>query len=293
LSALQGSRQRAGRAAMRHNYQRAGSALLGLSKGRTNSDFLPVHFDIKGRTALRNVPHRSREDWRKPPVGGATGSYTMRRTWRKAKNVLKAAGKVGNVLPSYLVTHTMPAECDNVERREHWRRFLDTLRKLKPVCVVWVTERHTGGGPVHGLIHHHAMVVTRSVWWYTKQVRRWSWTYSGTSNGLQIERVRKGIASYLADYLEPAVFSPAPGELVLPEVAGDGNTLPFRWWGYSGVPTSGCTWIHRQDAQWCSFRTPWYDRQRIWVPGWLVADWISAQVLATVMDSTLSLSGPG
>lgn len=279
---------------MNQHWRKASDAApLGLSRGRTNSEFLPVVYDINGRTHIRNVPHRTREDWRKPPPGGATGSYTMRRSWRRARNVLKAAGKVGNVLPSYLVTHTMPAECDNHERRQYWRKFLDRLRKLDPVLVVWVTERHTGGGPVHGLIHHHAMVVFRSVWWYTKEVKRWSWAYSGTPNGLQIERVRRGIASYLGDYLTPHGPSDPNDGCTLPEVAGDDFTLPFRWWGYSGIPTSGQTWIHKDSADWCSFRTPWYDRQRVWISTALVGDWISQLVLARVEETTLRLSGPG
>jgi len=205
----------------------------------------------------------------------------MNRTYQRAHGVLKAVSKVGRHLPSYLVTHTMSEAYDNHERRASWRKFLDSLRKLNPVCVFWITERHEGGGRVDGRIHHHAVVVMPSVWWYSKQVKRWSWAYSKSTNGLQIERVKRSASAYLGEYLSKGFRSTSGlnGERILTQTAGDDGTLPFRWWGYSGVVTSGTAWLEHDALLWGTFRTRWCDRTRVWTSTAVASDWASVEML--------------
>lgn len=257
-----------------------------------NRELIPVRWFITGRTALRNRP-KGRDDWRKPPLGGGpTGSYTMRRTWRRAKQIIAAQGKAGKYLHSYLITHTMPAEYSNEERRGEWRRFLDRFRKERPVSYAWVTELHTGGGAAVGRIHHHMVVSFSSTWWYTKQVRRWSWAYSGSSNGLDIRPVRRGATGYLAKYLCKGLF-PEAGTIT--ESAGtspDAPSLPFRWWGYGGIPTTGITWIRPEESAWCSFKSKRFDGSYLWIPGPLASSWAACSILTTVQGSLPKLPPP-
>lgn len=243
-------------------------------------ELIPVRWYINGRTALRNRPNRREDIQRAIKGGGATGSYTMRRTWRKAKGVLSAQGKAGKHLHMYLVTHTMPAEYSNEERRHEWRRFLDAFRKLNPVNYVWVTEVHTGGGAAVGRIHHHMVASFSSTWWYTAQARRWSWAYSGSPNGIDIRRVRRGAAGYLSKYLCKGLFEQRTD--LLPVAAGtvEVPSLPFRWWGYSGVPTTGITWVETHSLDWCAFSTKWYNATYLWVPGPLAAAWAAHAILS-------------
>lgn len=261
---------------------------------------IPVKWYINGRTALRNLPYRKYEQQRMPKGGGATGSYTMRRTWRKAKAVLAAQGKAGKYLYSYLITHTMPAEYTNEERRSEWRRFIDRFRKENPTSYVWITEVHTGtrgtsrsSASALGRIHHHMVVSFPSVWWYSKLVRRWSWAYCGSSNGLDIRPVRRGAASYLAKYLCKGLFDePRKDRLTSEAGKTDVPSLPFRWWGSSGVPTSGITWIEAGHVDWCAFQVKWYNASHLWVPQALVTAWSASAVLNGVQQGLTKLNEP-
>jgi len=276
--------------------------LLGLSKGPTNSEraggpggqLLPVHWNIKGKTHLQNWRTGRRFDSQTMPKGGATGSYTMRRTWRAASQNIKAISKAGKTMPAYFITHTMPAHYDNEQRRAHWRKFIDNLRKQGCETYVWITERHGGAGACDGLIHHHAIALFRSVWYYGRRVRRWSVIYSGSTNGLQIERVKRSASAYLAPYLQKSMPAPTQCPLLPKQTGGDDlDVLPFRWWGSRGVPKGGLVWLERDAGEWNAFRTPWYDRQSIWVSGAIAADWAASLILAAMTSVPLGLRGAG
>jgi len=253
---------------------------------------IPICWRLDGKTSLRNVPRRNGCDWRQPPRGGATGSYTMRRTWRKAAATIKVVSNLGKRYPAYFITHTMPDYYDDIERRESWRRFLDVLRKEGAIAYAWITERHGGTGACNGLIHHHMVAVFPSVWWYTSKVRRWSHAYSASPNGLQIERVRRSAAAYLAPYMAKAI--PLFGDtLLLTKNAGspDLDVLPFRWWGAAGVPQMGCTYLLHAELDQARLRSPWFDKSSVWTSVALTSEWAAQSVFERVSQAHLRLTG--
>lgn len=233
-------------------------------------------FDIclepTGRTSLRNYPQLCGPS---SGPGDRRGVYTTKRTWRMCKALLGVQRTLGGALPSYLITHTASHTWSNERRRAEFRRFLDRLRKVDGiVSYVWVTERHTGGGKAHGLIHHHLWVTFVRPWNYRAYVVPWSLRYAGSVNGLDVQRVRKHLAGYLGKYLAKAT--------------GDADELPFRWWGAYKIPRSvRMLWPEADRASLCL-------RSLVWSCGRQYADakiseWIVAVHVANVWDVSLPL----
>lgn len=221
-------------------------------------------WSANGRTSLRNWSSLG-TDWRKPPKGGATGSFSLRSTWRKAAAMASAMDVIHKVYQTYLITHTMPVGYDNAARRMYWRRFLDRIRKENPVSYFWITERHEGNGPSKGLIHHHMTVAFPRKWYYSKLVRGWSETYSRSVNGLDIQLSKGSSGGYCGKYLSKGM-APMTGCLGVTSGQSAWDTLPFRWWGSSGLVASGFVHMDKALLYEPHFRSPWYARREVWLP---------------------------
>lgn len=223
---------------------------------------------VKGRRILVRIDGRTNLTNRYAPFPagkagpGGSGQYSTKRTRRTLVNVGKVHTELAkrNQERCYFITHTAAPAWDDRKRRERWRAFVDLLRKIPGYRGhLWVTERHAGGGAVDGFIHHHAVVRFSGTWAYAGDIQAWSKRYSGSNNGLEIERVRN--TSKVGAYMAKAV-----GYITKDE---SGGTLPFRWWGTSdvareawtcsdGIPV-GMRTEYYQKANWsnhCAYTTP-------------------------------------
>ncbi len=187
-----------------------------------------IHVGFDGRTDQAiEYTHREQRGKQQKREGGCM--FTTKRTRKRFYRV----GKVHQALAvegrSYFVTHGMPPEYDNEQRRQHFRKWLDRLRKMPGYRGhQWVTEYHDSertSPELRGKIHHHAVVRFAQRWNYESGVVRWSERYCKSPNGLDIQAVRTGhTGAYMAKALG-----------YLNKANGTAAELPFRWWGTSRI----------------------------------------------------------
>lgn len=232
----------------------------------------PRTVTIDGRTDLHNYYP---EAWQKrdyvKPHRRTEFRYTTKRTHVTAKAVATVHSHLAAGQWCYLVTHTTPPDflfcVAKVGQRpltlEHHQRsafgaFLDRLRKEPGYCGhMWTCERHKSGQ-----LHHHVAIRFRHRWNYAPLVVQWSQRYCGSVNGLDVSFEDKGKA---AQYVVKAFWYAAKS-------LGEGDDLPFRWWGTSKIARSVKLADHELPQLFSvASRHPWAKCAR--VPG----EWASLQ----------------